>query len=283
MGVKLLTSGGGSVELVPSATASDFTFTIPASTDTLVGLAATQTLTNKTLTSPTISGPTISGPTVTGTLAGADATLSGTLAVTGVTTMASIAGACLASISEVNGTHTTGTVTSASTSLVVASASNIVAGMAIVGEGIAPGTTVSSIASTTVTMSAAAAATLSADPVSFYIVNKVLAPATVAAQLCRAWVNFNGTSTVAIRASYNVTSITDNGTGDYTVNFTTAMPDANYAVAGVCGWDNSSYLFLNQRATGSQNYPPTTTGCRVFTSTTGGTADSNYVNVAIFR
>jgi hypothetical protein len=42
-------------------------------------------------------------------------------------------------------------------------------------------------------------------------------------------VNFNGTGTVAIRASGNVSSITDNGTGDYTVNFTTAMPDANYA------------------------------------------------------
>ena len=48
---------------------------------------------------------------------------------------------------------------------------------------------------------------------------------------CRAWVNFNGTGTVAIRASFNVTSITDNGTGDYTVNFTTAMPDANYCAS----------------------------------------------------
>lgn len=47
---------------------------------------------------------------------------------------------------------------------------------------------------------------------------------------CRAWVNFNGTGTVAIRASGNVTSITDNGVGQYTVNFTTAMPDANYSV-----------------------------------------------------
>jgi hypothetical protein len=45
----------------------------------------------------------------------------------------------------------------------------------------------------------------------------------------KAWVNFNGTGTVAIRASFNVSSITDNGTGDYTVNFTTAMPDANYS------------------------------------------------------
>ena len=47
-----------------------------------------------------------------------------------------------------------------------------------------------------------------------------------------AWVNFNGTGTVAISGSGNVSSITDNGTGDYTVNFTTAMPDVNYAVSG---------------------------------------------------
>ena len=52
---------------------------------------------------------------------------------------------------------------------------------------------------------------------------------------CRAWVNFNGSGTVAIRASGNVSSITDNGTGDYTVNFTTAMPDANYCASGSLG------------------------------------------------
>lgn len=48
----------------------------------------------------------------------------------------------------------------------------------------------------------------------------------------RAWVNFNGTGTVAIRASYNVNSITDNGAGDYTVNFTNPLQDASYAVVG---------------------------------------------------
>lgn len=47
----------------------------------------------------------------------------------------------------------------------------------------------------------------------------------------KAWVNFNGTGTVAIRASYNVSSITDNGTGNYTVNFTNALPNANYAIS----------------------------------------------------
>ena len=53
---------------------------------------------------------------------------------------------------------------------------------------------------------------------------------------CRAWVNFNGTGTVSINGSGNVSSITDRGTGAYTVNFSTAMPDANYsAVYGMIG------------------------------------------------
>jgi hypothetical protein len=58
---------------------------------------------------------------------------------------------------------------------------------------------------------------------------------------CRAWVNFNGTGTVAIRASGNVTSITDNGTADYTVNFTTAMPDTNYC-AVIYAYESSYYV-----------------------------------------
>ena len=62
---------------------------------------------------------------------------------------------------------------------------------------------------------------------------------------CRAWVNFNGTGTVAIRASGNVSSITDNGTGDYTVNFTTAMPDANYCVTTSNKYDNADTGFAN--------------------------------------
>jgi hypothetical protein len=62
------------------------------------------------------------------------------------------------------------------------------------------------------------------------IENKLNVSGSAPIYACRAWVNFNGTGTVAIRASGNVSSITDNGTGDYTVNFTTAMPDANYAV-----------------------------------------------------
>ena len=58
--------------------------------------------------------------------------------------------------------------------------------------------------------------------------------------LAKAWVNFNGTGAVAIRASYNVSSITDNGAGDYTVNFTTAFADANYAMTGTASLDARS-------------------------------------------
>jgi hypothetical protein len=54
----------------------------------------------------------------------------------------------------------------------------------------------------------------------------------------KAWVNFNGTGTVAIRASYNVSSITDNGTGDYTINFTNAFADASYAFACSASFTN---------------------------------------------
>ena len=53
---------------------------------------------------------------------------------------------------------------------------------------------------------------------------------TIVSGTAKAWVNFNGTGTVAINRSFNVSSITDNGTGDYTVNFTNAMPSVNYSV-----------------------------------------------------
>lgn len=81
----------------------------------------------------------------------------------------------------------------------------------------------------------------------------------------RAWVNFNGTGTVAIRASGNVSSITDNGTGDYTVNFATAMADANYSAnivplssgalypgaVGLTSYSSSSLRFRTVRYNGT--------------------------------
>jgi hypothetical protein len=98
--------------------------------------------------------------------------------------------------------------------------------------------------------------------------------------LCRAFVNFNGTGTVAIRASFNVSSITDNGTGDYTVNFATAMSDANYAVA-VSGSITGGTLRL---ANVSGDSSPTTTSRRVTSANSSFAAiDLDYYYAAFFR
>jgi len=162
------------------------------------------------------------------------------LAVEMRNTLADI-GAGFASTSEVTGTNTTGSITTGTNSLTVASGTGINVGDYVVGEGIAPGTTVSAISGTSVTLSGTVGATLSSDPVAFYIANKALSPGLVAGQLCRAWVNFNGTGTVAIRAAYNVASITDNGgSGDYTVNFATAMPHDKYSAVASCSDSGSS-------------------------------------------
>ena len=101
---------------------------------------------------------------------------------------------------------------------------------------------------------------------------------------CRAWVNFNGTGTVAIRASGNVTSLTDNGVGDYTVNFTTAMTDVNYSVIPMRYYalnDNGKYA---QIMTSNVDGYVTTSGCRVRNLNPGvDLYDSGTVCVAIFR
>lgn len=99
---------------------------------------------------------------------------------------------------------------------------------------------------------------------------------------CRAWVNFNGTGTVAIRASGNVSSITDNGTGDYTVNFTTALSDANYYVNASTAL-NSGEVDV-RLACVNQNTAQSTTLVRVATNETLSVrADRAFVYVAVFR
>jgi len=106
----------------------------------------------------------------------------------------------------------------------------------------------------------------------------------------RAWVNFDGTnafspnpSTTAIRASGNVTSITDNGLGDFTVNFTTAMPDANYSIVGTGRNDanaGAGTVFLQS------GYTPTASAVRLQTGAVAGSlnaSDLPQVNIAVFR
>jgi hypothetical protein len=97
------------------------------------------------------------------------------------------------------------------------------------------------------------------------------------AQLAKAWVNFDGTGTVAIRDSYNVSSITDNGTGDYTVNYSTALNNSNYCALG------SSRVVIGTRTSvvGFSNY--TTTSIRLETiNLTNNLQDEDTNCVTIF-
>ena len=95
----------------------------------------------------------------------------------------------------------------------------------------------------------------------------------------RVWVDFDGTGTVAIRGSGNVSSITDNGTGDYTVNFTNALPDANYAVSGSFG--NNSAVYLRRSSTS----PGTSSSAMryISLSDSGNATDYAVENIIIVR
>jgi hypothetical protein len=101
-----------------------------------------------------------------------------------------------------------------------------------------------------------------------------------------AWVNFNGTGTVAIRASGGVSSITDGGPGDYTVNFSSAFPDANYASVASCSpsaGPNQRVVVMNFGGQLNAIIAPTTTTCRFSTSALTATADVEYVHFLAVR
>ena len=93
----------------------------------------------------------------------------------------------------------------------------------------------------------------------------------------KAWVNFNGNGSTTIRASYNVSSVTYNSTGNYTVNFTNAFADTNYAPASCGSSYGSNYCFLSR--TGAT----TTSACSFVSSYGTGTQNETYNSVAFFR
>lgn len=102
---------------------------------------------------------------------------------------------------------------------------------------------------------------------------------------CRAWVNFNGTGTPTIRASGNVGSITDNGVGDYTLNFGFTLVDANYAYVVGMRNDPATGSGANSQTTGATSTAQTTTQLRITTGTptVGSLADYSTICVSIFR
>lgn len=97
--------------------------------------------------------------------------------------------------------------------------------------------------------------------------------------IAKAWVNWTGGSSPAIQNSFNVSSITRNGTGDFSINFTTTMPNANYVVAGTCQQGITNY--------GSMiGFPfqavATTSAARISTSYPSSVYDASYVSIAVF-
>lgn len=115
-------------------------------------------------------------------------------------------------------------------------------------------------------------------------VDTFISPATLkdSKRVAKAWVNFNGAGTVSIISSFNVSSITDNGIGDYTVNYTTAMTDANYAiVSGTRGPNDGANV--RSIITTLVGTPPATTSVRVQSvrSDTSALIDTNNIYLGI--
>jgi hypothetical protein len=102
---------------------------------------------------------------------------------------------------------------------------------------------------------------------------------------CRAWCSFVGTGTPSINNSGNVSSLTDHGTGQISINFTSAMPDINYVTAGACG--NDTDVSTVHAVMFGENSARTTSACRFTTMNAAASsatlADESIVNIAIFR
>jgi len=102
---------------------------------------------------------------------------------------------------------------------------------------------------------------------------------------CRAWVNFDASSgTPSIRGSGNVSSITDNGTGDFTVNFSNAMPDRNYVVLTEGNWGIGSGAYADpNNIFAPYQQAPSTSAVRIGMRSSSAFFDYAEINVAVFR
>lgn len=97
---------------------------------------------------------------------------------------------------------------------------------------------------------------------------------------CKAWVNFNGAGTVAARGQFNVNSLDDNGTGNYSINFASALSDTNFTVNATTGGTSNAYLVRDY----TDNTARTTSKITILCVTNAGAGvNPDYINVVIFR
>jgi len=220
--------------------------------------STTGTVTNLTSSTATIS--TLSGNTTGGTYSGNIVATAGTVttltastasvtslpgSVTGGTYSGNVIATAgtVTSLTSSTANVTTGTITNLTTTL--AGDFTITGGTGTLGTtGVTAGTYGTNTAAVTLTLDAKGRVTsistsaISSTPADGSITYAKLSTSgteadNVAKRTAKAWVNFNGTGTVAIRDDFNVSSITDNGAGDYTINFSSAMSNANYSVSGM--------------------------------------------------
>lgn len=170
--------------------------------------------------------------------------------------------------------------------IVAGNTSSISVGDIVSGANVFPGTTVLSFNSppsnrSNITVSKALAGSNTNTAVQFYSSTKVISPGIAGPGLCKAWVNFDGTGSVYIRAAFNVSSIGDLGTGQYQVNFINAMPDANYSISGSDVGSNASLFYSFITSSGDAS---TTTYFRFVNLHQSATAsDQNYLMLQVFR
>jgi hypothetical protein len=158
----------------------------------------------------------------------------------------------------------------------------ITVGMFVTGATINVGSVVTSVVNAnTITISSAAANSSTNTALTFYTPNKLLVSHVASPGVCKAWVNFNGfatTTATLIRGAFNVSSIQDDGTGIYTVNFTTAMPDVNYCVNA-----SSSTASISPKIRVMEGYTTTSVTVRTSGGDTSAQSDAASVFVSIFR
>jgi len=251
-----------------------FTSTVSANSLISVRHLGFRTTTTVTAIPP---GTTLSNPVVTnGMSVTGDVTVSGNVTMN-LLNFTHIASNDVASFTDMQAVIANCTLASGNTSVTYRSnTAPITVGMFVTGATINVGSVVTSVVNAnTITISSAAANSSTNTSLTFYTPNKLLVSHVASPVVAKAWVNFDGTGTVRIRAAFNVSSITDTGVGAYTVNFTTAMPDANYS--SVCGTPSH-----NTRCPDASGKTVSYIPIQINNSANAGN-DLNDLSVAIFR